>query len=181
MDQSEKMLLYIGTPIIINDDDDDDVDDNSYHRQQVDMRNRRQIRRKVLLSSVNHLPFELRQKAWELIAFLDENKFTFTSSGSFVPNIVDDNEDGKPIGNIEDLLRYCLCPSSSEPEGFSKFLKQLKWFNVPSDLLHPSILRRRSRRNRDAPAELPNPLRSNNDEEGCSGVQERRALRERRS
>lgn len=84
--------------------------------------NRVEVRR-LMDEVVNSLSTDLRQKGWELIAILTENKLRLTERGEIFPA-----SGLTPIrgSNIKLLVQYTLKKGGLRPRGFSEFLQQLK-------------------------------------------------------
>lgn len=95
-------------------------------RQRVD---NLQSTRLWLHEAIDMLPHTLRDKGWNLVQYLDQNKLMLSSTGEFIPF-----ETKEPIlgSHITSLIRYALRKqrNEAEPIGWMVFLQQLKSYNI---------------------------------------------------
>jgi hypothetical protein len=97
---------------------------------------RLEVTRQRLKETVESLPTELKQKAWLLVEYLDQNKLMLDATGAFIPKNQRKAIEGSKIA---DLMKYALRKSSKEeePQGFPIFLQQLKSYGIGKDIISP--------------------------------------------
>lgn len=103
-------------------------------RQRVD---NLQTTRQLLHEAIDQLPCNLRDKGWNLVQYLDQNKLMLSSTGEFIPFATKEPIVGSHITN---LIFYALRKqrNETEPNGWLAFHQQLQSYNI-----RPGILSKR--------------------------------------